>query len=107
LLGQDSELDPAFLTVKNRVRHVSLFKDVLIFRQFQDRFASPYLGEKGFGIEPVIGELPHIMTCPEDLKACRLRRHGDHVAKMKFKDDRPFPTARKVPIATSTIFRAL
>ena len=28
-------------------------------------------------------------------------------AKMKFKDDRPFATARKVPIATSTIFRAL
>ena len=28
-------------------------------------------------------------------------------AKMKIKIDRPFATARKVPIATSTIFRAL
>jgi hypothetical protein len=37
-----------------------LLKDVLIFRQFQDRFASPHLSEKGFGIEPVIGELRHI-----------------------------------------------
>ena len=38
---------------------------------------------------------------------CRWRRHGDHAAKMKIKIDRPFATARKVPIATSTIFRAL
>src|SRR4249920_392848 len=42
LLGQDSELDAAFLNVKNRIRHVSLLEDVLVFLQFQDRFAHPY-----------------------------------------------------------------
>jgi hypothetical protein len=58
------------LNVKNRVRHVSLLKDVLIFRQFQDRFASPYLGEKGFGIEPVTGELRHIsLLTPMNVRA--------------------------------------
>src|ERR1700688_4279549 len=33
--------------------------------------------------------------CPEALRratACRWRRHGDHAAKMKFKEDRPFAT---------------
>jgi hypothetical protein len=55
LLGYDSELDPAFLKVENRIRHVSLLEDVLIFLKFQDRFASPYPGEKGFGIERVFG----------------------------------------------------
>jgi integrase/recombinase XerD len=34
---------------------VSLLEDVLIFLKFQDRFASPYHGEKGFGIERVFG----------------------------------------------------
>jgi len=55
LLGQDSELDTTFLNVKNRIRHVSLLEDVLAFLKFQDRFARPYHGEKGFGIEPIIG----------------------------------------------------
>jgi hypothetical protein len=32
---------------------------VLVFLKFQDLFARPYLGEKGFGIESVIGWLPH------------------------------------------------
>jgi hypothetical protein len=30
----------------------------LVLPQFQDRFAGPYLGEKGFGVEPIIRELP-------------------------------------------------
>jgi hypothetical protein len=30
-----------------------------ILLKFQDRFAGPYLGEKGFGIELVIGDLRH------------------------------------------------
>jgi hypothetical protein len=47
------------LNVKNRICHVSLREDMLVFLKFQDRLAGPYLGEKGFGIEPVIGELPH------------------------------------------------
>src|ERR1700722_17923691 len=59
LLGYDSDLDVALLNIKNSIRHVSLLEDVLIFLKFQDRFACPYLGEKGFGIEPVTGELPH------------------------------------------------
>jgi hypothetical protein len=44
------------LNVKNRIRHASLLEDVLVFLKFQDRFARPYLGEKGFGIELVIGD---------------------------------------------------
>jgi hypothetical protein len=53
------ELDTTFLNAKNRIRLVSLPEDVLIFLKFQDCFASPYLGEKGLGIEPVIGWIPH------------------------------------------------
>ena len=34
---------------------VFLLEDLLIFLKFQDRFASPYDGEKGFGIERVFG----------------------------------------------------
>ena len=49
LLGQDSELDTTFLNVENGIRHVSLLEDVLTSLKFQDCFASPYLGEKGFG----------------------------------------------------------
>jgi len=43
------------LNVKNRIRHVSLREDVLTSLKFQNCFAGPYLDEKGFGIEPVIG----------------------------------------------------
>jgi hypothetical protein len=31
---------------------------MLVFFKFQNRFARPCPGEKGFGIEPVIGEPP-------------------------------------------------
>jgi hypothetical protein len=47
------------LNVKNRIRHFSLLEDVLILFDVQDRFARPYLGEKSFGIEPVIGCIAH------------------------------------------------
>jgi hypothetical protein len=47
------------LDIENSIRHVSLPEDLLIFLKFYDRFARPYLGEKGFGIEPVTGEFPH------------------------------------------------
>jgi hypothetical protein len=59
LPGYDTELDLALLKVENRIRHVSLLEDTLIFLEFQDRFASPYLGEKGFGIERVFDWLSH------------------------------------------------
>ena len=59
LLGKDSELDSTFLNVKNRIRRVSLLEDVLTSLKFQDCFASPYLDEKGCGIEPVIGCIAH------------------------------------------------
>jgi hypothetical protein len=36
-----------------------LLEDVLIFLKFQDRFAGPNLGEKGFGIESFTGEFAH------------------------------------------------
>jgi hypothetical protein len=59
LVGQDSELDPAFLNVKNRIRHVSLLEDILVFLKFQDCLARPYLGEEGFGIELFFGWFSH------------------------------------------------
>jgi hypothetical protein len=57
------------LNVKNRIRHVSLLKDVLVFLKFQDLFARPYLGEKGFGIESVTGWLPHRSLLCSDERA--------------------------------------
>src|ERR1700745_3734990 len=59
LLGQDSELYTTFLNVKNRIRHVSLPEGVLTSLKFQDCFACPYLGEKGFGIEGYLSWFPH------------------------------------------------
>jgi hypothetical protein len=47
------------LKVKNRVCHISLLEDGLIFLKLQNRLASPNPGEKGLGVEPVTGELPH------------------------------------------------
>jgi hypothetical protein len=45
-------------------------EDVLIFLKFQDCFASPYLGEKGLGIEPVIGWIPHRSLLCFDERVC-------------------------------------
>src|ERR1700680_1223072 len=54
---------------------------MLIFLKFQDRFARPDLGEKGCGIEPIIGELPHrSLLCSDE----RVRSHySGSPAKMK------------------------
>jgi hypothetical protein len=57
------------LNVKNRIRHVSLPEDLVIFLKFQNCFASPYLGEKGLGIEPVIGWIPHRSLLCSDERA--------------------------------------
>jgi hypothetical protein len=43
-------------------------EDVLIFLKIQDCFASPYLGEKGFWIEP-IGWIPHRSLLCSDERA--------------------------------------
>jgi hypothetical protein len=40
------------------VRHVSLHKDVLIFRQFQDRFAIPTLARKALGSNSLLAGFP-------------------------------------------------
>src|SRR5271166_1762440 len=69
LLGHDSELDTTFLNVKNRIRRVSLLEDALTSLKFQDCFASPYLGEKGRRIEPVIGWIPHRSLLCSDERA--------------------------------------
>jgi hypothetical protein len=43
---------------------------VLISLKFQDCFASPYLGEKGLGIEPVIRWIPHrSLLCSDETRA--------------------------------------
>jgi hypothetical protein len=59
LLGQNCELDPALLNVKNRIRHFSLLEDVLVLFDCQHRFTRPDPGEESFGIELVFGWLSH------------------------------------------------
>jgi hypothetical protein len=54
LLGQDSKLDLAFLDVKHRVGDIALLEHVLILVKFQYRFARSHLGEKVFGVKPVL-----------------------------------------------------
>src|SRR5579864_8057714 len=69
LLGHDSELDTTFLNVKNRIRRVSLHEDVLTSLKFQDCFAFPYHGEKGFGIERILDWFPHRSLLCSDERA--------------------------------------
>jgi hypothetical protein len=59
LVGYDSELDPAFLDVKNRIRDLSLRENNLILPVLQNRLPPPHSGEKDLGIEYVLGGLPH------------------------------------------------
>src|SRR5216684_7831902 len=59
LLGNDRELDLAFLDVKNRVRDLSLRKNNLILPIFGYRFSLAHLGEKYFGIKRGLTSLPH------------------------------------------------
>jgi hypothetical protein len=64
-IGDNRNHDVSGMTSKNapavprRIRHVSLLEDVLTSLKFQDCFARPYLDDKGFGIEPVIGCIAH------------------------------------------------
>src|SRR5206468_12394723 len=59
LLGNDGELDLAFLDVKNRVRDLSLRKNNLILPIFGYRFSFAHHGEKYFGIKRGFSFLPH------------------------------------------------
>ena len=59
LLGQDSELDPAFLNVEYRIGGISLREDGFILSKFQRLFSCPHFGEKRFGIKSGFGLLPH------------------------------------------------
>jgi len=73
LRGPGTELDTAVLNVKHGIRHVSLLEDVLISLKFQECFSSPYLNEKGFGIEPVIGCIAHrSLLCSEERALLKL-----------------------------------
>src|ERR1700737_5525621 len=59
LLGNDSELYPSLLDVKNPVRDLSLRKNNLILPIFGYRFSLAHLGEKCLGIKRGFNSLPH------------------------------------------------
>jgi hypothetical protein len=61
LLGYDNNLDPAFLNVKNRVRHVTLGENDLILAKFNNGFPLAYSGEKFLGVKSLIDV---VMACP-------------------------------------------
>ena len=46
--------DLAFLNVEHRIRDFALGENDLILAIIRYRFPGPYLGEKGFRIEPVL-----------------------------------------------------
>jgi hypothetical protein len=46
-----------------------LLEDVLVSLQFQDRFASSYLGEKGFGANPSSASLATGASFAPDMRA--------------------------------------
>src|SRR6476619_8642816 len=93
LLGNDGELDLAFLDVKNRVRGLSLRKNNLILPIFGYRFSLAHLGEKYFGIKRGLNFLPHRLPCclsrraalsPDDGRA-RRGNYSDSIAQIKMK----------------------
>ncbi|MFK4650649.1 hypothetical protein ABIF97_000583 [Bradyrhizobium japonicum] len=49
LLGYDHNLDPAFLNIEDRIRHVALRKDNLILAKFKDGLPFAHLGENSLG----------------------------------------------------------
>jgi hypothetical protein len=51
LLGYDNNLDPTFLKVEDRARHIALRKDNLILAKFKDGLPFTHLGEKLLGIK--------------------------------------------------------
>src|ERR1700730_7165566 len=59
MLGQNSQLDLAFLNVKHRFRDIALLEQVLILVKFEDRFPSSDFGEKTLRIKLVNSWLSH------------------------------------------------
>ena len=51
LFRYDNNLDPAFLNIKNRVRHIPLGENDLILAKFDNGFPLAELGEKFLGIK--------------------------------------------------------
>ena len=65
LFGYDNNLDPAFLNIKDRVCHVSLGEDDLVFAKFKYGFPLAHDGEKLLGIEcSLIGIVCHVRFGP-------------------------------------------
>src|ERR1700730_4713020 len=79
LLGNDGELDPAFVDVKNRVRDLSLRENDLILPIFRYRFSLARLGEKYFRIKRGFNSLPHKGVPFSSRKGCPSprRRQGE------------------------------
>src|SRR5277367_1034323 len=59
LFGQDSELDLAFLNVKNGLRDIALFEDFLVLVKVEYRFPIADFGEKDLGVKYVLGWFAH------------------------------------------------
>src|SRR5436309_3521988 len=74
LLGNDRELELAFLDVKNRVRDLSLRKNNLILPIFGYRFSLAHLGENFFGIKRGFNSLPHKGSPFSSRKGCPFPR---------------------------------
>src|SRR5450631_4097610 len=60
MLRHNSELDSAFLNVKNRICDFTLRKHVLVRVEFKDRFPFSHLGEKYFRIKRVLNCVAHV-----------------------------------------------
>jgi hypothetical protein len=58
-LGEDRFIGLEYYADFGKIGSFLPLQHVLIFLKFQDRFASPNLREKGFGVEPLADELPH------------------------------------------------
>src|ERR1700745_3031315 len=59
LIGCDDDFDLAFLKVEDGIRAIALGEDDLFLAEFRYVFPGPHLGEKHFGIEPVLGCFSH------------------------------------------------
>jgi hypothetical protein len=69
LLGQDSELDAAFLEIKNRTCRVSLLEDVLILLMFKIVLPAPTLARKALGSNVLSAGFPIGATLSSDKRA--------------------------------------
>jgi hypothetical protein len=63
LLGNDGELDSAFLDVKHGVRSIALRKNDLILLEFGYRFSFAHFGKKFPGIKRGPGLSPRCAPC--------------------------------------------